>query len=1376
MTIASLWLHIWKKVTNNNDANNGFKLPKPKPKVWVKKNVIQSVKPKDYQVPVSLKNTFSALNDLDDQVSLKEMGESSNTINNTSLQTNKEVNMDDNDSDIEEIIMEQRPKGASTPSNKTSNANLCNKGCRIIVGWDVQVVDLLVLAQMDQVLHTKVLMEDFNAALNLEDIFFGSSIMNASMIEFKDCVANIEIIDINASGLHYTQNQKPRGGKGILKKLDRCMGNMEFIDEYVSAYAIYQPYRNSDHAPMWSMLVEGHSMYQLVTKYKPLKKPFRKMMHDNGNLHDRVTKLCIEVDEIQKALDKNPADPILREEEVAYVHAFNEAKLDEERFLKQKAKVDWLEARDANTAYFHKTIKSRKHKSRIEVMQDANGVDYTSLSMPEAFVNHYKDFLGTDMLCDDMDSTDLFLKQVSKSYYNDMVRVITNAKIKYAMFDIGDDRAPGPDGFSSAFFKKGWDIVGDDACNGIKDVVSDNQSAFIPGRRISDNILITQELMHNYHRKRGPPRCAFKVDIQKAYDTIDWKFLEHILHKFSFNLVIIKWIMACVASSLFSIGLKGDIHGFFKGKRGLVPSIPKSTVFFYNMGNTMKNEILGIMSFLEGNITAMYLGVPFISSWLLNQDCKILVEKAKNRIGDWKNKSLSFAGRLQLCKSILSSMQIYWALVLVIPKAKVAWDYICLPKIEGGLGLRSLEKLLQTRELIKPFIWVKIGNGKDTSLWHDLWDTQSPLSRYLSPRDITREGYHLKNAVANLVSNNAWSRPNTWLLKAPNIGQIQALNLIETKLRPRGNVINWHKIVWFSHAVPRHSFHMWIVMRKALKTQDKLHMQDLGGMDPTTITHLARMEYISPIMDDIVAYLIPMAHKRNVLSVIGKLIVAVVQALLEVNENFFKKAEEKLSLICAKRVMLEEYMRKARLENHLVMEVIGLHEKYFNLFKDPILFEDDGNGNNVGDDDDWNGDDGDDDANDGDGNVDENDANECDKNPNGSNQSFDFNKISLDDFGNDSGPTELEPVDLTKQGTVVDVNTAEEGENIVENCGIMSSPEEFTQWLNKNVNLVGEACDSIVTEYLHGDLFGDNSAAREALNEVVTPQIQPIQKRVVKHSSYVFISSLLMNKKTNVVPKITKMEFIVGNSLFAMQGDKLENVFEAHFEKFVLYGIRLNLRFRAADSKSRHFFPTGCITESMLDGTFTSFDEKWKRFSDQVNAQFNGNEGGRGLEGIDLNITFESHEIQNESHEIHSKSHKIHSESHKIHSESYKIQSESHEIRKDPMRLIFESHVIHTKENFYDCGIFIMLHMENFNGGPASDFDCGLPVESQLQLYIMRRLRFKFATKILLHEINLQSEKIVEFAKEFDKKGPSEKILIIIDAIKNREEHDHIDN
>ncbi|GJR83807.1 peptidase C48, SUMO/sentrin/Ubl1 [Tanacetum coccineum] len=394
-----------------------------------------------------------------------------------------------------------------------------------------------------------------------------------------------------------------------------------------------------------------------------------------------------------------------------------------------------------------------------------------------------------------------------------------------------------------------------------------------------------------------------------------------------------------------------------------------------------------------------------------------------------------------------------------------------------------------------------------------------------------------------------------------------------------------------------------------------------------------------------------------------------------------EKAEEKLSLICAERVLLKEYIRKARLENPGDGKFIGLHEKYFNLFKDPISFEDDGNGNNVGDDDDGNGDD---DANDGDGNVDENDANECDKNPNGSNQSFGFNKISLDDFvliGSVSGSPPLSEVEQGRGG-------------------------QGSGWI---------------------ELLSEKESARGGWGVI----------------------------------------FVWNHMRFTLKSHEIQS--ESH----------------EIQSESHEI----SLTESMLDGTFTSFDEKWKRFSDQVNAQFNGNEGGRGLEGIDLNITFESHEIQSESHEIQN-------ESHEIHSESHKIQSESHEIRKDLMRLIFESHLYghprhamvarvkhtipklkwKTKENFYDWGIFTMLHMENFNGGPAFDFDCGLPVESQLQLDILRRLRFKFATKILLHEINLQSEKMVEFAKVFDKKGPSEKISVIIDAIKNREERDRIDN
>lgn len=64
-------------------------------------------------------------------------------------------------------------------------------------------------------------------------------------------------------------------------------------------------------------------------------------------------------------------------------------------------------------------------------------------------------------------------------------------------------------------------IIANRIKDSLNDVVSENQSAFIPGRRISDNLLLTQEIMKGYHLNRGVSRCAFKVDIQKAYDMVD---------------------------------------------------------------------------------------------------------------------------------------------------------------------------------------------------------------------------------------------------------------------------------------------------------------------------------------------------------------------------------------------------------------------------------------------------------------------------------------------------------------------------------------------------------------------------------------------------------------------------------------------------------------------------------------------------------------------------------------------------------------------------------------------------------------------------------------------------------------------------------------
>ncbi|GJZ83328.1 hypothetical protein Tco_0648501 [Tanacetum coccineum] len=148
---------------------------------------------------------------------------------------------------------------------------------------------------------------------------------------------------------------------------------------------------------------------------------------------------------------------------------------------------------------------------------------------------------------------------------------------------------------------------------------------------------------------------------------------------------------------------------------GLVPSIPNSTAYFCNVPNAIKASILNSMPFAEGVLPIRYLGVPLISSRLLFRDCKILVEKLESRVNDWRNKFLSLAGRLQLIRSVLSSMHIYWASVFFLPsrivhdleqlmrgflwcqgemkkgKAKVAWDSVCIPKHEGGHGIRRIE-------------------------------------------------------------------------------------------------------------------------------------------------------------------------------------------------------------------------------------------------------------------------------------------------------------------------------------------------------------------------------------------------------------------------------------------------------------------------------------------------------------------------------------------------------------------------------------------------------------------------------------------------------------------------------------------------------------
>lgn len=100
----------------------------------------------------------------------------------------------------------------------------------------------------------------------------------------------------------------------------------------------------------------------------------------------------------------------------------------------------------------------------------------------------------------------------------------------------------------------------------------------------------------------------------------------------------------------------------FNGVPRLVPSIPKSTAFFCNVSSHVKNSILQLMPFEESTLPIKYLGVPFISSRLLYKDCKLLVERVQNRIGDAKIKACRLrvdCNLLFLCSHLLFGVGFY---------------------------------------------------------------------------------------------------------------------------------------------------------------------------------------------------------------------------------------------------------------------------------------------------------------------------------------------------------------------------------------------------------------------------------------------------------------------------------------------------------------------------------------------------------------------------------------------------------------------------------------------------------------------------------------------------------------------------------------------
>lgn len=136
--------------------------------------------------------------------------------------------------------------------------------------------------------------------------------------------------------------------------------------------------------------------------------------------------------------------------------------------------------------------------------------------------------------------------------------------------------------------------------------------------------------------------------------------------------------------------------------------------FFSGVHDTVKDDILLASGFQQGILPFRYLGVPLCAKRMSVTQYQVLIDKMVRKISDWKNKFLSYGGRLQLVQSILFSIQNYWSQIFLLPKrvmlaieslcrkflwagdlsqtkkSLISWNSICRPKAEGGLGLIHL--------------------------------------------------------------------------------------------------------------------------------------------------------------------------------------------------------------------------------------------------------------------------------------------------------------------------------------------------------------------------------------------------------------------------------------------------------------------------------------------------------------------------------------------------------------------------------------------------------------------------------------------------------------------------------------------------------------
>ncbi|XP_074315542.1 uncharacterized protein LOC141651742 [Silene latifolia] len=251
----------------------------------------------------------------------------------------------------------------------------------------------------------------------------------------------------------------------------------------------------------------------------------------------------------------------------------------------------------------------------------------------------------------------------------------------------------------------------------------------------------------------------------------------------------------------------------------------KSNFYSNGVSEAIIKGIKGASGMRRGGIPFRYLGVKIVPKRMRILDCQCLVDRVTERITRIGAKQLSYAGRLTLIKSVLSTLHMYWARIFILPKAVISnieaicraflWHghnsnespalvsgkTICQPKRKGGLGLKYLH--LWNIALLGKY-WVHTVHIKNVN-WRDY---EPSINTSWAWRRIC----HVKNQL------HSWLFDENWREGMPEY----TVKLGYSWLVEEGFDVAWFPWVNNRIMLPKHKFFIWLVAQNRLLTQDRL--------------------------------------------------------------------------------------------------------------------------------------------------------------------------------------------------------------------------------------------------------------------------------------------------------------------------------------------------------------------------------------------------------------------------------------------------------------------------------------------------------------------------------------------------------------------------